>query len=212
MMVWLLLILALLYSLAWTKPTLNTTVGGMVRSCLPQFPLPEAQVPLANYTDCIKIILGFNTRFERTAQVTFSRDTWTGVRLPMRGQERNCIFDLDMYNDYRADKASSMDVASQAAKMAKQCVLVEPHTGGVAVVGKRNGIEILLHGPTTPVTVLDAGDRWDRIDCKGNTLKNGTIPNITQNETSIGLQDCAQTCSGFKYLTIWSGTQYVRSP
>lgn len=125
--------------------------------------------------------------------------------MPQKGIHGNCVFELDMYKDAAEEVASTLDVAREAGKLAKECVLKEPRTDGVAVVGKHNRIEIILHG-LTPSKTPSVMAGWEHLGCAvaANTMP--LLASMTSGNT-IALEDCAEECAGYKYLGIGSGAQ-----
>lgn len=196
---------ALLPLLTLALSTPNTTVDGIVMACLPQAEAGETQVPTAVYEDCIKIILGFTTGAKPKEPAIFSRDTWTGVHMPQKGVHGHCVFELDMYKDAAEEVASTLDVAREAGKLAKECVLKEPRTGGIAVVGKHNRIEIVLHG-LTPLKSPNVMAGWEHLGCAvgADTMP---LPTSTTSGNTMAVETCAQECAGYQYLGTRSGTQ-----
>jgi len=201
----LILVFALLPLSTSSLATPNTTLDGTIIACLPQAKVGDAQVPTAVYEDCIKIILGFTTGLQPKAPALFSRNTWTGVHMPQRGIHGNCVFELDMYKGATEEIASTFDVAVEAGKMAKACVLQEPRTGGVAVVGKNNRIEIILHGLTSSkIGNVMAG--WEHLGCDVAANMTALTASMIGGK-QIALEDCAAECAGYRYLGTRFGTQ-----
>ena len=109
-----------------------------------------------------------------------------------------------MYKDAVEEIASTLDIAREAGKMAKQCVLKEPRTGGVAVVGKHNGIEIILHGLTTS-KATNVLATWEHIGCVVSAIL--ALPASPPSGNNITLEDCAEECAGYQYLGTRSSTE-----
>jgi len=201
----LILVLALLPLSTIALSTSNTTVNGLIQACLPQAKAGETQVPEAVYEDCIKIILGFTTGLRPKEPALFSRETWTGVHMPQKGVHGNCVFEIDMFKDATDEFASTFDVAREAGKMAKECVLKAPRTGGVAVVGKHNRIEIILHG-LTAVDLPKVMAGWEHLGCEAATNTTILAASMTDGPPIV-LETCAKECRGYQYFWTRFGTQ-----
>lgn len=182
----------------------NATLDGSLSQCIPQ--QGPHQIPTAEYTDCIGLILEFVLGSQPDKPMTFSYFTSDGVKLPRKGISGNCVFILDMYNKAMVDTASRRDVGKVATSLAKQCVLNGPKTGGVALAGRDNDIEITLHNLTIArSTNVMAG--WEHLGCGSDVVVNTNLAASMAGQTQLALEDCAEGCSGYQYLGTRFGTQ-----
>lgn len=197
----------------------NTTLAAPspFHQCLQQYPPDHDQVPTASYHNCTLIILGFSTGLALNAPAVFSRETWTGVRLPVKGVHEDCVFEIDMASGGRKgdeDRASTMEVRKEASRLAMNCVKEKPWTGGLAWVGEKTELEIILRGSTGRMDRVDGvrgvEEGWvkvvggvcgDEVDGKVST----PLGSIGEKKKRMDVERCARECEGFRYLGVKDG-------
>ena len=140
----------LLLELTHALPTVNSSISTEFYSCIPQSPPDQAQVPVARYEDCIRAILYWGNIPGRDKPTAFSRDPKKGYKVPHTVVLGQCEFEIDTVLPFGVATGSFAEVSREAGSLAKDCVLKAPHAGGVAYVGQKKNIEIVLHGRLSP--------------------------------------------------------------
>lgn len=187
-----------------------TLQGRKLQRCIPQSPPSEGQVPTAIYEDCIRTILTWGNIPGRDKPVTFSRNPNKGYQVPHALAIGECVFEIDMVSARSEETSSIKDVAKEAGLLAKECVLNHQHTGGIAYIGPKLRLEIILHGRIyRPASFSNPLAEWKYLGCNADFVDNGTIPlsaNVTHG-TSVTVRSCAARCSGFRYFGVELGSK-----
>ncbi|KAL8657999.1 MAG: hypothetical protein Q9202_007639 [Teloschistes flavicans] len=129
----------------------SLTAGSNAQQCFNQRKPHEVQLKPISYADCVGAARKIADGDKAGAPMHFSRDPSAGMGVPEWWAYGNCVVRIDVLKEGDEDTFNLFVVANAASLIAQKCsVRGTPGLGGLAVIGPKKVVMIVIYGRTPP--------------------------------------------------------------
>lgn len=119
--------------------------------CYGQNPPDEPQIKLITYKQCREVIGQIPIGEKGLAPVSFSRDSSRGYKVPDSWKFGNCEVVIDMAQGIEEEVATWAAILKRAFDIVIECVVHQPHLGGLSLLGANQNLKISVQEIGTEV-------------------------------------------------------------